>query len=234
MLRLAEEVKHTVPGGEEPSGRLAIGAAESLCAYALPDLLRRYRANYPQVQILLQPWQCESIRRCIRANELDLGLILDDVHEVSGLHTEVLRPEPVLLVAPPGHHLTRLRRITPGDLTGESMLHTEAGCSYRRMFEEYLQVEGVKLGAEQEFGSVETIKRCVSAGLGIALLPRLTLEPELARGELCALPWTAPFRVYTQLVYHKDKWPAPAFTAFTDLVRESLGAGARGQQVQVI
>lgn len=233
MLRLSDEIRRVVPDGEQPGGPLAIGAAESLCTYALPELLGRYRAKHPQVQILLHPWLCEPIRVAIRDNQLDVGLILDDVKEFPGLHTEVLRPEPLVLVAPMGHPLTRLRQVTATDLAGENMLHTESGCPYRIMFQELLAVEGVKLGSEQEFGSIEAIKRCVSAGLGLSLLPRVTVERELQRGELRALPWSLPFRVYTQLVYHKDKWPSPALKAFLALVRSALGTGGQGMQVQL-
>jgi DNA-binding transcriptional LysR family regulator len=233
MLRLAEEIRRTVPEGELPSGPLAIGAPETLCTYLLPDLLARYRARHPQVQLLLHPGSCGSIRSGIRENQLDVGLLLDDLVDVPGLTTEVLRPEPVTLVAPPGHPLTRLRQVLPLDLAGENMLYTEPG-SYRSIFEQILAGEQVRLASVQEFGSIEAIKRCVTAGLGLAVIPRVTIERELARGELRALPWGGPpIRVYTQLVYHKDKWPSPAMKAFVDLIRHALGSGTRGIQAQL-
>ena len=72
-----------------------------------------------------------------------------------------------------------------------------------------------------EFSSVEAIKQCVIAGIGITLLPEMTVSRELSSGELIAIEWTdAAYPIATQLCWNRNKWLSPAASAFIDLVQE--------------
>ncbi len=68
-----------------------------------------------------------------------------------------------------------------------------------------------------EVNSIGAVKKYVSAGIGISILPRINTEQELIRGELIALPW-AEEDLETQILmlWHKDKWIAPTLKAFMD------------------
>jgi DNA-binding transcriptional LysR family regulator len=75
-----------------------------------------------------------------------------------------------------------------------------------------------------EFASVEAIKQCALARMGVAVLPEVVVAEELRRGTLVALPW--PMRslnVYTQIVRKKEKWFSPAMQAFWKSAIEQLG-----------
>lgn len=223
MLRLAEEARAAVPAGDEPRGTLAIGGAESLFAYRLPPVLSRYRACYPRVQLVFQPCTCPDVRRALNDGMLDVGLLVDEPLEYPNLVTEPLVPEPLLVLAYPGHPLTRLPRVEPRDLIGEPVVATETGCSYRRLFERTLVDAGAHPDVTLEFGNIEAIKQCVMAGMGITILPEVTVATEVAQGRLVALPWAGPqYRIVTQMAWHKDKWLSPALRAFQDLARAML------------
>lgn len=62
ILKLADEAQQVVAGSDIPAGTLTIGAPESLCVYRLPPVLRRFREEYPQVTIALQPGSCPDLR----------------------------------------------------------------------------------------------------------------------------------------------------------------------------
>lgn len=65
---------------------------------------------------------------------------------------------------------------------------------------------------------MEAIKKTVISGLGVTLLPRLTVEKELTEGLLTDLRWNGPeFNMVTQVSYHKDKWISPALEAFLQM-----------------
>lgn len=135
----------------------------------------------------------------------------------------ILVYEPLLILAAPDHAVARLPRVAPGDLAGVPMLLTEAGCGYRAMFDRTLAEARVQTATRMEFGSIEAIKQCVMAGMGITILPAVTVAAEVAQGRLAALPWTGPeYTIATQLAWHKDKWLSPALRAFLDLTREIL------------
>ena len=74
-----------------------------------------------------------------------------------------------------------------------------------------------------EFSSVEAIKQCALADMGIAFLPDITVANELAQGRLRTLQWEDHrFEEQTQLLHHRDKWISPALQAFLDVTREVL------------
>ncbi|HYN90021.1 MAG TPA: substrate-binding domain-containing protein, partial [Ardenticatenaceae bacterium] len=103
------------------------------------------------------------------------------------------------------------------------LLLTEQGCNYRSLFERALNAAGVYPSTTLEFGSVEAIKQCVMAGMGITVLPAVAVAAEVAQGRLVALPWAdRPLDMVTQMLWHKDKWLSPALGAFLDLTREML------------
>jgi DNA-binding transcriptional LysR family regulator len=74
-----------------------------------------------------------------------------------------------------------------------------------------------------EFSSGEASKRCVEAGMGVAVLAAVSVAEEIEAGKLAALRWGEPdFNVMTQMVRHKDKWLSPALRAFLEVARRVL------------
>ncbi|MBD0254011.1 MAG: hypothetical protein ICV31_05885 [Rubrobacter sp.] len=65
-----------------------------------------------------------------------------------------------------------------------------------------------------EFQSIEAIKRCVSAGMGVSVLPAVSVETELAAGGLSELRWHEPDRVGTLMAWNERRWGSPALRAF--------------------
>ncbi|MCL6604743.1 MAG: LysR family transcriptional regulator [Paenibacillus sp.] len=199
----------------ELAGSLRIGAPESLAAFRLPGIIKEFRELYPQVQIILKPGACWELVDCVRSGELDLVFLLQPETEHKDMHIESLIHEEMALVAPLGHHLAHLEEVSPLDLKTETILHTETGCSYRLLFERHLNSYGVFPDPKLEFWSIEAIKQCVMAGLGISFLPFVTVKSELAEGKLVKLNWNDESqRVATQLAYHNKKWKSPALSEF--------------------
>jgi DNA-binding transcriptional LysR family regulator len=157
---------------------------------------------------------------------LDVAFLLEGPVRSASLRAEVLAEEPLVVLAPPDHHLVGSARVLPADLVEEPIVLTEAGCNYRLVFERELAEAGVEPAAALEFDGVEAVKQCVVAGMGVAMLPAVTVEAELERGELAALRWAArDLAIPVQMIRHKDKWISPALAAFLDTSREMLSAG---------
>jgi DNA-binding transcriptional LysR family regulator len=227
LLALAAEARVAVAGDAEPSGTLTITASETLTTYRLPRMLRTFRERYSRVRLLLRVVPPGEVVRAVGDGTLDAALVLDGRDEpyTSCIMAEPLHSEPLVVVACPQHPLASANHVSPADLDGEPMLLTEAGCSYRAQFERVLARAGARPASTLEFGSVEAIKQCVMAGMGITVLPRMAVHAELARGELSALRWCEPgFRATTQLLWHKGKWQSPALAAFLATARELLAA----------
>ncbi len=220
ILRLAAEAQSAL---SVPSGTLTIGVVESLGTYGLAPVVAAFRSQCPGVDLAFRTGICG---RQVLRGELDLAFTLEEIRHDDGLVFEALREEPMLVVTHPGNPLVGSLAVQPGDLDGETTIVTEARCSYRTMFEFALETAGLR-SPKVEFASIEAIKQCVIAGLGVTLLPRMAVKEELRQGLLAALPWSGPdFPVATQMCWHKDKWFSPALQAFVDVTRDSLQPSA--------
>lgn len=126
-------------------------------------------------------------------------------------------------------HWRRRPKVVTGDSQGQALPFNELGCSYRNRFEHALIAAGVYPATTLQFGSLEPINACVAAGLGLALLPRVAVEKELAEGRLVALAWkTKDQEVLTQMIWHPDRAEAPALKALQGVARKVIGGNRRG------
>jgi DNA-binding transcriptional LysR family regulator len=244
LLALAAEARtaatEAVRAGTTLTGSVAISAPETLLTYRLPAVLTAFRARHPEVSIYLQPTAIGRFRgdtrRAIASGTTDLAFVLDTKLDLPGFASEVLLPEPITVIAPPGHRLAsdrpRARRrqhaargVRPSDLSAEALLLPEApdsGCAYRGQFERHLADAHVAVDGAVEFASIETVKQCVIAGMGVSVLPDVAVSSEVASGRLARLPWDGTFEVYTQVVWNARRSIPPAGAAFMATAREVL------------
>jgi len=224
MIRLSEEAKLIVNAGEEQTGTLMIGAQESQCTYRLPSILKEFKSQFPKVKLVFKPAHSDEMaREHLESGMLDVAFIMDTCKSGDSLNIEPLIKEELLIVASSLHPLVEKSEVAPEDLEHETILLTETGCSYRTIFEDFFRNSGVYPLNKIEFGSIEAIKQCVIAGLGIALLPKMAVETDLRMGRMKEIGWknnTAP--ICTQIAWHKDKWMTPPLEAFIELTRNTF------------
>lgn len=231
-LAAMEQGQRMVQSGSEPSGPLRIGAPESVLTYRLPPVLRAYRRRFPNVELAFRPYSHTSFGLELETGKFDMAILMSDRAPGHAFECIRLRTERVFIIADPGHPLASRRTVKPADLTGQLFLLTEAGCGYREKLDRVLSLENIRTGIVTEFSSVEAIKQCVIAGMGLALLPAIVVSRELRQHQIKALHWAGPsLDIATQIVWHKDKWVSPAMAAFHQLMQEMLEesetAGAR-------
>ena len=234
LLDLAWEAGEAVAdagaGRGEVAGSLRVSAPETLLTYRLPGLLTVFHESYPRVRVSLQPTAVGrlvgSTRRALEEGRVDVAFVLDVPSVgVDGLSAELLMEEDVSVVAPPAHALAVSDFVAPSNLGKETVLLPEApqsGCAYRGRFERQLAEGGVVPRETLEFQSIEAIKRCVSAGMGVTVLPTVAVENELASGTLSELAWREPIRVGTLMAWNEARWVSPALRAFLETAREVL------------
>lgn len=222
MLTLADEATNAVVGSEEISGTITIGTPETICTYRLPPVLRLFRQHYRQVRLIFKLLSPTHLPYVLTDSVIDLAFTLDIPLNLHRLQVETLIEESICLLVDPTHPLAHCEIVTPDMIQDEMLLLTERGCGYRSAFERLLADSGIRMITNMEFSSVEAIKQCAMVGLGIAVLPRVAVEKQLASGELCTLNWSRPFQVYTHLIWHKEKWISPALEAFLNTSRAVL------------
>ncbi|WP_284117582.1 LysR family transcriptional regulator [Streptomyces fragilis] len=221
LLDLAAEARAAAVEPHEPSGLLTVGTIESLTSYRLPPLFELFHHRYPKVRLSLRTTIGDETLDALRRGVYDLGFLMEARTEHAGLETVVLLPEPLALVAAPGHPLAG-RPLTTGDLCGATLLAVESGCAFRDLFEAELTAVAGEPVAFREFGTVEATKRAAATGLGIALLPEVTVADALAAQALQRLDWRPSFTLHSQLAWRSGKRLPPAARLFVEQTRRLL------------
>ena len=128
---------------------------------------------------------------------------------------------PIIAVAPPGHPLCHAATLSLQDLTGYPLLVREPGSGTRRAGEDYLRQKRAHFAQTIQVASLDALRECVVAGLGLALLPRHAVHLELASGLLRELP-VAELPLYRSwcVVHPRSKRLSPVAQAFFAFLRE--------------
>ncbi|WP_404326162.1 LysR family transcriptional regulator [Cobetia sp. UIB-001] len=197
-------------------------AAVSTAQYVVPHILARFRARYPEVSVRLRVCnRGQALERLAERRDdlVIMGMVPDDAN----LAFMPILDNELIPVVWPGHPLLEVKGITLEDLAQYYMLMREPGSGTRTAFEEFAARERVSLPHTLELGSNEAIKQGVMAHLGVAILPRLAVQLELASGLLASpsLPGF-PLRRSWCTVYPKDRYPTPVTELFLRFVRELL------------
>lgn len=159
-------------------GEARIGGGGTACSYLLPQALAAFHRRHPALRLRVREYFTPQVPAAVAAGELDLGV---GVSGAPGLHSDVWCPDPVVLVARAGLTVARAGdRVAPG-VPALSLL---PGSSLRAQ----LAARMPDLDVIMELGSIESVKGHVAQGLGVALLPRVAVAPELERGELVQVP----------------------------------------------
>jgi DNA-binding transcriptional LysR family regulator len=223
LVRDADAINGLFKEGGDVSGCLNIGAAESLCVFWLPPLLKEYRIRYPKVQINIKVGNCVDFPLWLQQNTIDVAFSLNNEPGQEQLRQiELFRGETVF-VASPDHELAAGPELAPQNLGGQTLLLAEGYCGYPMELKRLLEREGVRANTIMEFGSLEAIKNCVKSGLGITLLPKIVVEGDLKRGELVIFHWSGqPIPIQAKMVFHRDKWVSPPIAALEKLVMAEI------------
>jgi LysR family transcriptional regulator, cell division regulator len=187
-----------------PKGPLVIGSMETTAAVRLPPVLARFHKKFPQVQLALQTGPTAALMQDVIDGTLDGAFVAGPINHPDLHATPAFREELVLITAARWNTLAALREAKRTD--GISILVFRAGCTYRQKLEQILSDMGWPCAARLELGTLDGIIGCVSADMGITLLPRAIAERADFRGSIRAPTLTHPQRrVDTLFVRHAGR-----------------------------
>jgi DNA-binding transcriptional LysR family regulator len=223
VLVTLTEAKQALSNSTVPSGLLRVGAPESVLTYRLPLVLRKFRKQFPNVELIFRPYEDANLVHPLESGQLDVTIRMADEIANERLSSIRLRTERIIFVTGPMHPLAAKAKVGPEDLRGQTLLLTEAGCAYRKKLDDLLSLRGIRPKNTTEFTSVEAIKGCAALGMGVALLPEIAVAAELRDDRLRALRWSGtPMDISTQVIWHRDKWISPAMDAFVKMLQMEL------------
>jgi DNA-binding transcriptional LysR family regulator len=182
----------------EPAGRVAISAFPTAAVAFAPALTRTVRAH-PALSLLLRQTAGGEVLRQVKAGQVDVAIVDDWTGRLAGRQPSLrffpLITDPLVLVVPRGHWAGDVRvPISLHRLRDEPWLATPAGEASRLAVDQVLAAAGGVADAPSEFEGLATILSLVARGIGIAILPRLTLAAGDVRVAVRELPVTSPAR----------------------------------------
>jgi DNA-binding transcriptional LysR family regulator len=223
MLNLEAEIKSEVVSQNESLGSLSIRIPETVSIHYLPPILRKFRERFPKANLGFMNCVYFDLPEELKAGIVDLGFLITDAFQTADLETENLRPIPLVPIAHPGHPLAAGPRIDLSRLKAEPLIVPANDCSYVQMLDRILVERKIRLPQVWRFNSLEAIKQVVKSGIGVSVLPEITVRRELAEGSLAAIPWREKKIVANLLmIRQKNKWIPPLLRVFMEMVREGL------------
>jgi DNA-binding transcriptional LysR family regulator len=223
ILDLADETQADIGNIKEPKGSLTIRVPESFGAHKLPLIIKRFQENFPKVRLYFTTCAHESLDKDLRKGITDLAFLLAESIQSGDLNAEMLGVESLVVVSHPNHPLAMQKSVETRELANEPLLLSRVDCSYRRLFEKALDHESVPRHAVLEFNSVEAIKQCVKAGVGITIIPETAIKQDLMDKKLAVIPWVqGKLEVAVLMIWYKEKWLSPTLKAFMEVTREVM------------
>lgn len=222
-----EQMREAARRSKDPeSGSLRLGVFPTLAPYLLPHVVPQLRERFPQLELLLVEEKSDVLLQRLREGRLDAALLALPVHDEQ-LHAEFLFDEHFVLAAPHGHELTSRTSLGIDELSDETLLLLEDGHCLRDQALDVCRLSGAQEKSGFRATSLETLRQMVAAGVGVTLLPALSVHAPIvqpANIRLVKFRDPAPSRRIA-LVWRKSS----AMEAFLQQLAAEVGGLARAQ-----
>ena len=202
-------------------GRLVIGTNDSNCLYVLPASVRRFRREFPHVELHLTNGHSTQVVAWVVEGQADFGVVTLPIANAHIESRPLFRREDVL-VCTPGHPLCAQAAVTLEHLVEYPLLLLDKGSVSRTLLDQMLAKSGLLPKTVMEVGSIEVIKRYVEIGLGVSIIPRFTAEQEIREGRLHAasLDWLPDRAV--GVIQRRQGYLSSAARVFLDLLEQDV------------
>lgn len=219
ILQLTEESRNALQDSGTPTGLLRLGSMETTAAIRLPQILTKYREQYPKVQLSLMTGTTAELIKAIEGNRLD-GAFVGGFHQNTVLEQEEVFQEDLVLVS--SREFDSLDMLVER-MPQQTVLVFRTGCFYRSTLEHWLYEAGLIPSQILELGTLDGIISCVAAGMGITLLPKAVAESYESRQAIRYHALPPEFaNVTTVFIRRNDISPTSALTAFFDLTHNQF------------
>ena len=231
--RIVAEVEQMKEGArrsmDPESGSLRLGVFPTLGPYLLPHLVPQLRERFPRLELLLVEEKSDVLLQRLREGKLDAALLALPLHD-DQLHAELLFEEPFVFAAPHQHPLAAEKALSMSQLSNETLLLLEDGHCLRDQALDVCRLAGAQEKSGFRATSLETLRQMVAAGVGVTLLPALSVHETIAQSpNIRLVPFHAPAPSrQIALVWRKSS----ALDGFLHTLADAIGPLARAQLPQ--
>jgi LysR family transcriptional regulator, cell division regulator len=215
IAQLLADARRAVADDGRPSGALTVGSLETTAALRLPHHLVSFAETYPEVDLVLTPGTTAELVERVLDHQVEGAFVCGPVKHPDLVEEVIFREELVVVTA--RHVRTLHEALTKRDL---KIVVLRLGCSYRQRLEEVLARRGTVVVRRLDFGTVAGIMGCVSAGVGITLLPKSVAAAAHCAGQVAIHELPADeAQVDTVFIRPRDGFVSSALEAFLRSVR---------------
>jgi DNA-binding transcriptional LysR family regulator len=203
-------------------GRIRLGATATPGLYLLPPLLARYRAEHESYDLRFEIAPLHEIAERVARNDLDMAIVAGPLPS-GELQARLLAADELVIVAPPNSPAARARALKPRQLETETWIVREEGSDTRRQAATWWHRHRLAPARTMTFDNPDAVKRAVMAGLGIAMVSRLTVADDLAGRRLATVAVRGPLPARDiQVVDHPQKHHGAACRAMLHLLERTF------------
>jgi DNA-binding transcriptional LysR family regulator len=201
-------------------GSLRLGTAITISTYVLPRILSTFCARYPGLEVVIRTGRSEQVMQMLLSDEVHVALARTLASpEVETVH---LYDDEIVLAVNRDHRFAGSGKTTIAEAATEPIVLFDRGSSYYGLINNFFRQASVIPNVAMELDSLEATKRMVEQGLGIALVPLVTIERELATGDLVKIDLVdaQPLSRPISLIYRKGRKRPRTAQAFIDTLTE--------------
>lgn len=215
----------------EIAGVVNVAAIYSVGLGDMSRLVQQFAHQYPRANVRLSYLHPDRVYENVLNEQADIGLI-SFPRPGKELVALSWRDEPMVVVCPPGHRFAHLPMVSAEDLSGERFVAFDEGLTIRKEIDRYLRRHRVEVKVTIAFDNVETIKRAIEIGEGIAILPLPTLPKDLHTGTLAAITLAPPLVRPLGIIHRKSGLLSRTVQRFIEFIRD--GGSAPGSEAGAV
>ena len=202
------------------SGNVKVATVYSVGLHELPPIVREFMTKFPSVKIDLEYSRTTRVVRDVLKGVVELGVVAFPENR-RGLTVVPMASDKLVLICPPDHELASKSTISAKKLKDQDFVLFERDIPTRKATDKILKSYGVSVNKAAEFDNIETIKRAVEVGFGLAIVPHPSVMDEERNGQLSVVKfkekdWNRPVGV----VYRSDRDLSLAAKKFVKLLKK--------------
>lgn len=199
-------------------GSVKVATVYSVGLHELPPKVGEFMQKFPAARIDLEYSRTTKVVRDVLNDTVELG-VLAFPEPRRGLSISAMPSNRLVVICPPDHKFAKRTQIRAKDLNGQAMVLFERDTPTRKATDKILKAYGVEVKKIAEFDNIETIKRAVEVGFGLAIVPRPSTSDEKRTGDLAIVDlaeedWVRPVGV----IYRSDRNLSLAAKKFVQLL----------------
>ena len=202
------------------SGTIRVATIYSIGLHDLPPYIKRFLKDYPTVHVHVEYRRANQVYDDVFSNVVDLGLVAYPTKDAK-LEIVALRKDPLVLICHPQHPFSKQKSIKLKAIADQKFIGFEPDIPTRKAIDKVLKDQNVEVKTVMEFDNIETVKRAVEIDAGVSIVPLGTINQEISKQTLAAIP-IEDAELFRPLaaIYKKGKVLSPAMRQFINILRE--------------